>query len=136
MKPNIYTVNGYNYLSHCDVAIQINAFLLFLKGFCTLPHKVKLVKYTRLKQKDKHNKHINYESESIKSQPNLFLGQIDLFFFDVIALWNDALGPTVFQCHQPRTEEARVLVYDPLLNCRHDFFVGPEMTSMDILFQV
>ena len=27
-----------------------------------------------------------YESESIKNQPNLFLGEIDLFFFDVIAL--------------------------------------------------
>ena len=75
-----------------------------------------------------------YEGESIKKQPNLFLSEIDLFFFNVIALYNDALGPTVFQCHQPRTEEARVLVSDPLLNCRHDFFVGPEMTSTDILF--
>ena len=28
----------------------------------------------------------NYEGESIKKQPNLFLGEIDLFFFDVIAL--------------------------------------------------
>ena len=27
-----------------------------------------------------------HEGESIKSQPNLFLGEIDLFFFDVIAL--------------------------------------------------
>ena len=27
-----------------------------------------------------------YEGESIKNQPNLFLGEIDLFFFDVIAL--------------------------------------------------
>ena len=27
-----------------------------------------------------------YEGESIKKQPNLFLGEIDLFFFDVIAL--------------------------------------------------
>ena len=26
------------------------------------------------------------EGESIKKQPNLFLGEIDLFFFDVIAL--------------------------------------------------
>ena len=73
-----------------------------------------------------------YEGESIKKQPNLFLGEIDLFFFDVI----DALGPTVFQCYQPRTEEARVLVSNPLLNCHHDFVVGPEMTSTDILFQV
>ena len=40
----------------------------------------------------------------------------------------------MFQCHQPRTEESRVLVSDPLLNCHHDFFVGPEMTSTDILF--
>ena len=29
---------------------------------------------------------LNYEGESIKNQPNLFLGEIDLFFFDVIAL--------------------------------------------------
>ena len=29
---------------------------------------------------------IEYEGESIKNQPNLFLGEIDLFFFDVIAL--------------------------------------------------
>ena len=29
---------------------------------------------------------ILYEGESIKNQPNLFLGEIDLFFFDVIAL--------------------------------------------------
>ena len=77
-----------------------------------------------------------YEGKSIKNQPNLFLGEIDLFFFNVIALRNDALGPMVFQCHQPRTEEARVLVSDPLLNCPQDFFVGPEMTSRDILFQV
>ena len=27
-----------------------------------------------------------YEGESIKKQPNLFLGEIDLFFFNVIAL--------------------------------------------------
>ena len=27
-----------------------------------------------------------YEGESIKNRPNLFLGEIDLFFFDVIAL--------------------------------------------------
>ena len=27
-----------------------------------------------------------YEGESIKNQPNLFLGAINLFFFDVIAL--------------------------------------------------
>ena len=27
-----------------------------------------------------------YEGESIKNQPNLFLGETDLFFFDVIAL--------------------------------------------------
>ena len=27
-----------------------------------------------------------YEGESIKQQPNLFLGEIDLFFFNVIAL--------------------------------------------------
>ena len=27
-----------------------------------------------------------YEGKSIKNQPNLFLGEIDLFFFDVIAL--------------------------------------------------
>ena len=27
-----------------------------------------------------------YEGESIKNQPNLFLGEINLFFFDVIAL--------------------------------------------------
>ena len=27
-----------------------------------------------------------YEGESIKNQPNLFLGEIDLFFFGVIAL--------------------------------------------------
>ena len=27
-----------------------------------------------------------YEGESIKKQPNFFLGEIDLFFFDVIAL--------------------------------------------------
>ena len=41
----------------------------------------------------------------------------------------------MFQCHQPITEEARVLVSDPLLNCSHDFFVGPEMTSTDIFFK-
>ena len=29
---------------------------------------------------------IEYKGESIKNQPNLFLGEIDLFFFDVIAL--------------------------------------------------
>ena len=29
---------------------------------------------------------ICYEGESIKNQPNLFLGEIDLFFFGVIAL--------------------------------------------------
>ena len=28
----------------------------------------------------------DYEGESIKKQPNLFLGEIDLFFFDVITL--------------------------------------------------
>ena len=28
----------------------------------------------------------DYEGESIKNQPNLFLGEINLFFFDVIAL--------------------------------------------------
>ena len=27
-----------------------------------------------------------YEGESIKNQPNFFLGEFDLFFFDVIAL--------------------------------------------------
>ena len=27
-----------------------------------------------------------YEGESIKNQPNLFLGEIDLFFFNLIAL--------------------------------------------------
>ena len=27
-----------------------------------------------------------YEGESIKNQPNLFLGEINLFFFNVIAL--------------------------------------------------
>ena len=32
-----------------------------------------------------------YEGESIKNQPNLFLVEIDLFFFDVIALYNDDL---------------------------------------------
>ena len=29
---------------------------------------------------------LHYEGESIKTQPNLFLGEIDLFFFNVIAL--------------------------------------------------
>ena len=28
----------------------------------------------------------SYEGESMKKQPNLFLGEIDLFFSDVIAL--------------------------------------------------
>ena len=32
------------------------------------------------------NHYKRYEGESIKKQPNLFLGEIDLFFFDVIAL--------------------------------------------------
>ena len=30
--------------------------------------------------------HTIYEDESIKNQPNLFLGEIDLLFFNVIAL--------------------------------------------------
>ena len=29
---------------------------------------------------------MSYEGKSIKNQPNLFLGEIDLFFVDVIAL--------------------------------------------------
>ena len=29
---------------------------------------------------------LKYEGESIKNQPNLFLGEMDLFFLDVIAL--------------------------------------------------
>ena len=29
---------------------------------------------------------LSYEGESIKNQPNLFLGENDLFFFNVIAL--------------------------------------------------
>ena len=32
------------------------------------------------------NMSVIYEGESINNQPNLFLGEIDLFFFDVIAL--------------------------------------------------
>ena len=45
---------------------------------------------------------MNYEGESIKKkQHNLFLGEIDLLFFDVIALKNDALGPTVFHAISP-----------------------------------
>ena len=32
------------------------------------------------------NLHPIYEGESIKNQPNLFLGESDLFFFNVIAL--------------------------------------------------
>ena len=31
-------------------------------------------------------KFVMYEGESIKNQPNLFLGEINLFFFDVVAL--------------------------------------------------
>ena len=31
------------------------------------------------------NRIVFYEGESIKNQPNLFLGEIGLFFFDVIA---------------------------------------------------
>ena len=32
------------------------------------------------------------------------------------------------------TENVRALSTDPLLNCRHDFFVRPAMKSTDILF--
>ena len=67
---------------------------------------------------------------------NLFPVEIHLFFFDVIALQFDAHKPTVFKCHQPRTEKVRVLSIDPLLSCLHSFFIRPEMTSTDILFQV
>ena len=77
-----------------------------------------------------------YEGESIINEINLFLVEIHLFFFDVIALWCDPLRPTVFTCHQSRMEKVRVLSADPLLSCRHDFFVRPEMTSTDILFQI
>ena len=78
---------------------------------------------------------IIYEGGSISNQPNLFPVEIHLFCFDVIALLCDALRPTVFKCHQPRTEKVRVLSIDPLLNCLHDFFIRPEMKSTDILFQ-
>ena len=61
-----------------------------------------------------------YEGESKSNQPNLFPVEIHLFFFDVIALQCDAHRPTVFKCHQPRTEKVRVLSIDPLLNCHHD----------------
>ena len=76
------------------------------------------------------------ERELISNQPNLFPVEIHLFFFDVIALYYDALRPTVFKCHQPRTENVKVLSIDPLLNCRPDFFIRPEMKSPDILFEV
>ena len=76
-----------------------------------------------------------YEGESISNQPNLFLVEIYLFFFDEIALLCDALILTVFKCHQPRTEKVRVLSFDPFFSCCHDFFVRPEMTSTDILFK-
>ena len=36
----------------------------------------------------------------------------------------------------PELKKIRVLSIDPLLNCRHDFFVRPEMTSTGILTQV
>ena len=49
----------------------------------------------------------NYEGESICNQPNLFPIEIHLLFFDVIALYCDALRLTVFKCHQPRTEKVR-----------------------------
>ena len=70
-----------------------------------------------------------YKGESISNQPNLFPVEIHLFFFDVIALYCDALRPTVSKCHQSRTEKVRVLSMDPLLNCRHDFFIRSEMIS-------
>ena len=38
--------------------------------------------YTSVSSCSKHR----YEGESIKNLPNLFLGEIDLFFFNVIAL--------------------------------------------------
>ena len=42
----------------------------------------------------------------------------------------------VFKCHQPRREEFSVLFMEPLLNCRQNFLVRPEMTSTHILFQI
>ena len=78
---------------------------------------------------------INYEGESIRNRSNLFPVEILLFFFDVIALKCDALKPTVFKCHQPRIAKVRVLSIDPLINFRQDFFVRPEMTLTDILYQ-
>ena len=39
-----------------------------------------------LAEEEKEKHHGKYEGESIKNQPNLLLGEIDLFFFDVIAL--------------------------------------------------
>ena len=78
-------------------------------------------------------RYLIYEGESICNQTNLFPVEIHLFFFDVIALPCDALRPTVFKCHQPRTEKVRVLSINPLLNCRH-FFIRPEMKSTNILF--
>ena len=63
-----------------------------------------------------------YEGESISNQPNVFLVEIHLFFFDVIALYCDALRPTVFKCHQPRTEKVRILSFVCLFVLR---FYGP-----------
>ena len=61
---------------------------------------------------------VRYAGESISNQPNLFPVEIHLFFFNVIVLLCDALRPTVFKCHQSRTEKVRFLSIDPLLNCR------------------
>ena len=101
-------------LDHMSIWFKWNEFSSYIRGFLA----------------------VRYEGESISNQPNLFPVEIHNFFSDVIVLLCDALRPLVFKCHQPRTEKVRFFSIDLVLKCRHDFFVRPEMTSTDILFQV
>ena len=67
------TFNEHKYLLSCDVVIQINAILHFLKEFCTLLHRRKAHKiYKRLKQKDKCNIRINMSSALYAMELSLF----------------------------------------------------------------
>ena len=80
--------------------------------------------------------HALYPKSESRNRPSAVL----IFFCYMTLSTEDSrrhmLKTYIFKCHQPRTEKVRVLSIDPLLNCRHDFFVRPEMTSTDILFQV
>ena len=93
--------------------------------------------------------HSFYKGESILGYlSNLILGEIHLFFFDMMCTFTASVmridqhssGAINQELKKVKLIKMKTLVrffsIDSFLNCPHDFFVGPEMTFIDILLQV